>query len=71
MINGIPYPICPDLKDVIEEKRREFARNQGVKTSSVSQARFTKLLVPIIKQGKINVRPIINKNAFKKNYKRR
>ncbi len=66
MINGIPYPICPDLKEIIEQKRREFAESQGVKMSSVSQARFTKLLVPIIRQGKINIRPIINKNAIKK-----
>ena len=66
MINGIPYPISIDLKKVIEEKRREFAESLGVKPRSVSQARFSKLLVPIIKQGKINVRPIINKNVFKK-----
>jgi len=70
MINGIPYPICPDLKEIIEQKRREFAKSQGVKARSVSQARFTKLLVPIIKQGKIKVRPIINKNALKKTKRR-
>jgi len=70
MINGIPYPICPDLKKIIEDKRKEFAEMQGLNPRKVSQAKFTKLLCPIVKCGKINVRPKIYKNAKKKlNYK--
>ena len=66
MINGIPYPICPDLKEIIEEKRKEFARMQGINPRKVSQARFTKLLVPIVKHGKINIKPPLKKNGKKK-----
>jgi len=66
MTNGIPYPIHPEFKKAIEEKRKQFAMSQGVKVRSVSQARFTKLLAPVIKGCKINIRPIINKNAIKK-----
>ena len=66
--NGILYPVLPERKKEIEELRKQFAKDCGIKTRSLSQTRFSKLWKPVLK---ININPIIKQNEAKKNRKKR
>ena len=53
MKNGIAYPLAPEVIKAIEEKRKKFIKNIGVK---ISQARFTNIIAPGLKVSIENIR---------------
>jgi len=55
MKNGIAYPLAPEVKAMIEKKRREVERKTGVK---ISQANFTGMIGPSLERS-------INEYQFK------
>ncbi|MFW5889071.1 MAG: hypothetical protein ACOCUD_01690 [Bacillota bacterium] len=50
MVNGIPYPVSKEFKEVWENKRKDFKKY--IKCKKVSQANFTQAMVPYIKNIK-------------------
>ena len=60
MKNGIPYPLAPEVIKIIEEKRKEFNKNIGVR---ISQARFSRIIAPTLRTTikNIKLKPRINK----------
>jgi len=48
MKNGIAYPIAPEVKAMIEKKRKEIQKKIGCK---ISQANFTGMIGPTLEKS--------------------
>jgi len=62
MKNGIAYPLAPEVKAMIEKKRKEAEKKAGVR---ISQANFTGMIGPTLERS-INAyqfRPRVTKST--------
>jgi len=48
MKNGVAYPIAPEVKAMIEKKRREMQKKIGCR---ISQAKFTGMIGPALEKS--------------------
>lgn len=48
MKTGIPYPLSPEVKEMIEKKRKEVIKQMGVK---ISQPKFSRMIGPTLEKS--------------------